>query len=411
MDKVVERCAGLDVHKDSVVACVRVPAPSGGRSTRVHTFGATTAELLALRDWLVAERVSVVGMESTGVFWKPVFYLLEDVCEPWLLNARHLRNVPGRKTDVKDAEWIAQLVEHGLVRPSFVPPRPIRELRDLTRYRKAQIQERSREAQRLDKVLQDAGIKLSSVAADVLGKSGRDMLAALIAGQAGPQALADLARGRMRAKIPALREALTGRFNAHHALLVGEILAKLDYLDEAIGRLSEQIEARLAPFARHVELLDTATGIDVRTAQGILAEIGPDMAVFGSAARLASWAGRCPGSHESAGKNTSGKTRKGPKWLGVYLHDAALAACRSKNTYLAAQYARIKYRHGHAKAIGAVEHSLLVAIYHMLDRDQPYHDLGGDYFARRDTLEHRATKLVRQLAALGYQIHVDATPA
>jgi transposase len=214
----------------------------------------------------------------------------------------------------------------------------------------------------------------------------------------------------MRAKIPALRHALTGRFDVHHALLVGEILAKLDYLDEAIGRLSDEIGARLAPFARQVELLDTATGIDRRTAEGILTEIGPDMAVFGSAARLASWAGCCPGSHESAGKNTSGKTRKGPKWLGNYLHDAALAACRSKNTYLAAQYARVKHRHGHAKAIGAVEHSLLVGIYHMLERDQPYHDLGGDYFARRDTPERRAAKLVRQLAVLGYQVRVDATP-
>ncbi|HEX2298104.1 MAG TPA: IS110 family transposase, partial [Pseudonocardiaceae bacterium] len=242
MEVLVERCAGLDVHKDTVVACVRTPAPGGGRAQQVVTFGTTTRELLGLRDWLTAQRVSVVGMESTGVYWKPVYYLLEDAVECWLFNARHLHNVPGRKSDVQDSSWIAQLVEHGLVRPSFVPPKPIRELRDLTRYRRAQIDERTREAQRLDKVLQDAGLKLSSVATDILGVSGRAMLAALVRGTADSQVLAELAQGRLRKKIPALREALNGRFTAHHALIVSEILGKLDYLDEMIDRLSVEIE-------------------------------------------------------------------------------------------------------------------------------------------------------------------------
>ncbi|HLF47833.1 MAG TPA: IS110 family transposase, partial [Methylomirabilota bacterium] len=332
MDVVVERCCGLDVHKDTVVACARTPGAGGRREQQTRTFGTMTNELLALRDWLVAMGVSLVGMESTGVYWRPVFHLLEDAMECWLLNARHLRNVPGHKTDVKDAEWICQLVEHGLVRPSFVPPKPIRELRDLTRYRKAQIEERGREAQRLDKVLQDAGVKLSSVATDILGKSGRDMLEALVSGTRDPEVLAELARGRLRSKLPALREALTGRFSAHHALLVGEILAKLDYLDEAIGRLSVGIDRLIAPFEAEVGLLDTIPGVDRRTAEALIAEIGVDMGRFGSSARLASWAGMCPGNHESAGKRKSGKTPKGSKWLGAHLAEAAEAAGRSKGT-------------------------------------------------------------------------------
>jgi transposase len=250
MDRVVERCCGLDVHKDTVVACVRTPGEGGKRHQEVRTFGTTTAQLLALRDWLVAERVSLVGMESTGVYWKCPYYVLEDALECWLLNARHLRNVPGRKTDVGDAEWICQLVEHGLVRPSFVPPKPIRELRNLTRYRKAQIEERGREAQRLDKVLQDAGVKLSSVATDIQGRSARAMLAALVEGERDPEVLAQLARGRMRPKVPQLEEALVGRFGAHHALLVRTILAKVDFLDQAIEELSAEIDRVIAPFGR-----------------------------------------------------------------------------------------------------------------------------------------------------------------
>lgn len=411
MDTLIERCAGLDVHKDTVVACVRVRDGRGERQVETAEFGTTTVALLALRDWLTGLRVQVVGMESTGVYWKPVFYVLEDAMTCWLLNARHLRNVPGRKTDLADAAWIAQLVEHGLVRPSFVPPPEIRELRDLTRYRKAQIQERSREAQRLDKVLQDAGLKLSSVASDILGVSGRAMLAALVEGSRDPAALAELAKGALRAKIPALREALTGRFSAHHALLVGEILAKLDYLDEAIGRLSAEIDRVMEPFRAQVVLLDTIPGIDRRCAEALVAEIGVDMTRFGDASRLASWAGVCPGQHESAGKSKTGRTRKGPKWLQVHLTEAAKAAARSKGTYLAAQYARLRPRRGHAKATVALEHSILVAAYHILDRGVPYTDLGGDWFLRRHDPERHARHLARQIEALGFQVTLSPVVA
>jgi transposase len=342
VERIVERAAGLDVHKDVIVAEAHLP----GGVVEQGRFATTTPGLLVLRDWLVALGVTRAGIESTGVYWKPPYYLLEDAMEVWLLNARHMRNIPGRKTDVADASWICQLIEFGLVRASFVPPPPIRELRNLTRYRKAQIEERTRETQRLDKILQDAGVKLSSVASDILGKSGRAMLAALVAGTTDTDVLADLALGRLRKKIPALREALASRFSGHHAVLTASILSKLDFLDELIGDLSTEIETVIAPFAHQAGLLDTIPGIDLRTAQGLLAEIGADMSVFGTASRLASWAGVCPGNHESAGRSTSGTTRKGPKWLGVYLHDAAMGALRAKNTYLAAQYARLRPRLG-----------------------------------------------------------------
>jgi transposase len=410
METLFERVAGLDVHKDTVVACVRVAV---GRevSEELAEWGTTTNELLGLRDWLEARRVELIGMESTGVYWKPVFYVLEELCDCWLLNARHLRNVPGRKTDMADAAWIAKLVQHGLVRPSFVPPKPIRELRNLTRYRKAQIQERTREGQRLDKVLQDAGIKLSSVASDTLGASGRAMLAALIEGSARPEALAELAKGRLRTKIPALREALNGRFNANHALIVGEILAKLDYLDEAVARLSDAIEEQCRPFEAEIDLLDTIPGVDRRCAEAMIAEFGVDMSRFGDAHRLASWAGVCPGSHESAGRNKTGKTRKGSKWLQTHLNEAAKSIVRSKGTYLAAQYARLKPRRGHAKATVAVEHSIVVAAFHILDRHEPYHELGADYFVRRHDPERHARRLARQIQALGFDVTIRPADA
>jgi transposase len=411
MDRLIERCAGLDVHKDSVVACVRLSAPDDQRKTQIRTFGATTAELLELRDWLASHEVSVVGMEATGVYWKPVFYLLEDEFECWLLNARHLRNVPGRKTDMADAAWIAQLVEHGLVRPSFVPPQEIRDLRNLTRYRKAQIEERSREAQRLDKVLQDAGIKLSSVASETLGVSARAMVAALVAGSTDPAQLAELARGQLRNKLPRLREALNGRFRSHHAVVAGEILAKLDYLDEVIERLSAEVGKVIAPFARQVELLDTIPGVDRRMAEALIAEIGVDMNRFGSAPRLASWAGMCPGQHESAGKSRGGAARKGSKWLRIHLTEAAKAAARRKGSYLSAQYARLRSRRGASKATVAVGHSILVAAFHILQRLVPYQDLGADWFVRRRSPEHHARKLLEQLSSLGYQVTGVSIPA
>ena len=404
MERIIERCAGLDVHKASVTACVRVPGEAGERHQESRTFRTTTAGLLTLRDWLASFAVAVVGMESTGMYWRPVWHVLEDDFECWLLNAQHLRNVPGRKTDVKDAEWICQLVEHGLVRPSFVPPRELRELRDLTRYRKAQISERTRETQRLDKVLQDAGIKLSSVASRVLGASGRGMLEALVEGTHDPEVLAALAKGRLRTKIPALKEALEGRFRPVHALMVGEILAHIDYLDEAIQRISSEVEQVIAPFSEKVALLDTIPGVDKRIAEVLLAEIGPDMTRFPTHRHLASWAGMCPGNNESAGKHFSGKTRKGSKWLRTALIEAGHGAVRSKGTYFSAQYARLKGRRGPKKAVVAVGHSVLVTAYSVLVRNRPYQELGADYFLTREDRELRTNRLVRQLERMGHKV-------
>ncbi len=412
MEQLVERCAALDVHKDSLTACVRVPGSGGPRRQETRTFATTTSGLVALADWLRSFAVTLVGMESTGVYWKPVFYLLEGEYECWLLNAQHLRNVPGRKTDVADAEWICRLLEHGLVRPSFVPPKPIRELRDLTRYRKAQIEERSREVQRLDKVLQDAGIKLSSVASRTLGGSVRLMLEALVAGTHDPELLAELARGRLRRKLPALREALAGRFRSeHHGLLVAQILAHIDYLDETIASLSARIEQVIAPFSSERELLETIPGVARVGAEVLIAELGVDMGVFPSSAHLASWAGQCPGNHESAGKRRSGKPRQGSKWLEKTLTESAKAAARTKGTYLAAQHARLRGRRGPGKATGATRHSILVAAYHILERRLPYQELGADYFDQRRSLEQRTKRLVRQLEQLGHTVTLEPLAA
>lgn len=412
MDTLIERCAGLDIHRDTVVACVRVPGKGRRRQQEVRSFSTTTAGLLRLLDWLASYRVSLIGMESTGAYWKPVFYLLEEHCECWLLNAQHLRNVPGRKTDVADAEWICQLLEHGLVRPSFVPPRPIRELRDLTRYRKAQIDERVREVQRLDKVLQDAGIKLSSVASRVLGASTRRMLEALVAGTHDPELLAELAKGRLRQKLPALREALAGRFrNEHHGLLVSQILAHVDYLDESIATLGARIEEVISPFADQVELLRTIPGVDRRSAEMLIAEIGIDMRQFPSAHHLASWAGLCPGNHESGGKRRPGRTRKGSKWLRAGLTESAKAAARSKGTYLAARHARLKSRSGASTATGATRHAILLAAHTILDRNIAYAELGPDYFHRRHNPEQQTRRLVRQLERLGHTVTLQPAEA
>jgi len=407
MDTIIERCAGLDVHQATVTACVRFPSEPGGRGQEIKTFRTTTAGLITLHDWLASFKVTRVGMESTGVYWKCVFYMLEDDFECWLLNAQHLHNVPGRKTDVADAAWICQLVEHGLVRPSFVPPPPIRELRDLTRYRKALIEERGREVQRLHKVVEDAGIKLASVASEVLGVSGRLMLEALVAGTQDPEILAELAKGRLRAKLPALREALEGRFRSYHRLLVGELLSHVDYLDESIERLNAEVDRVIAPFEQERELLSTIPGIKKRTAEVLLAEIGPDMTRFASSAHLASWAALCPGNNESAGKHHSGRTRKGSKWLRKGLVEAARAASRSKDNYLAAQYARLKGKRGDGKAVVAVAHSMLVIAYHVLLRKEPYRDLGADYFLSRQSDAHK-NRLVRQLERLGYQVSLTS---
>jgi transposase len=410
MDVIVERAAALDVHKTQVTACVRVPAPGGAREPRLAEFATTVSGLLTLRDWLAAHRASQVVMEATGVYWKPVWHMLEDDFELMLVNARHVKQVPGRKTDLSDAAWLCQLAEAGLLRASFVPPKPIRDLRQLTRYRKTQIAERQREANRLHKALEDTNIKLDCVATDILGASGRAMLDALVHGTTDPEVLAELAKGRLRQKIPQLKEALEGRFDALHVLLIGAILAHLDFLDEQIQRLSDAIAERLVPFAAAIELLCTIPGVQARTAQTILAEIGADMTVFPSARHLASWAGQCPGNDRSAGRQRSGRTRNGSKWLDQALKDAAMAAIRTKNTYLRALYQRHRSRIGHRRAIGAVKHSILTAAWHMLHNGELYRDAGSNYFNRHDPA--RATRrLIAQLQRLGHTvtIHPSAT--
>lgn len=411
METITERCAGLDVHKAQVTACVRVPAPAGrGYTEHLSEFATTVQGLITLRDWLAAHQVTQVAMEATGVYWKPVWAILEDRFDCLLVNARHVKNVPGRKTDVSDASWLARLLAAGLLARSFVPPKPIRSLRNLTRYRTTQIQERQREANRLHKILEDTGIKLDCVASDILGASGRAMLDGLVAGTTDPAVLAELARGRLRAKLAALREALEGRFTGEHALIVGHILAHLDFLDETIARLGEAIEDELRPFAAQAELLITIPGVARRTAEVLVAEIGVEMAQFGCAERLASWAGLCPGNDQSAGRRRSGRTTKGSKWLRRALVESALAATRTKDTYLAAQYRRLKARRGHYRAIIAVAHSILTAAFHMLATGEVYRELGGDYFATRNP-DVQVRHLVRKLEALGQKVTLDPIAA
>jgi transposase len=410
MEIVVERVAGLDVHKASVTACLRVPGESGQRMEHVETFSTTVPALLALADWLEAHGVTSVAMEATGVYWKPVWAILEDRFQCMLVNARHVKQVPGRKTDVSDAQWLCRLAEAGLLRASLVPPKPIRDLRNLTRYRKAQIRDRQREAGRLHKLMEDTGIKLDCVASDLLGKSGRAMIDALIAGTSDPYVLADLAQGKLRAKLPALREALQGRFDAQHALIIGCILAHIDYLDESISELSGAIEQQLGALTPAVELLCTIPGIARRTAEVLIAETGGDMSAFPSPRHLASWAGMCPGNDESAGKRRSGRTRKGSKWLRATLIEAAKAASRTRDTYLAAQYQRLRARRGANKATTAVAHSMLIAAWHMLQTGEAYNDPGGDYFARRDP-ERTTRRLVAQLQRLGHVVTLQEAPA
>ena len=410
METVFDRVAGLDVHKAQVTACVRVPAPGGEREQHLAQFQTTVRGLVALRDWLEAHRVRQVAMEATGVYWQPVWHVLEDVVELTLCNARHVKQVPGRKTDVSDAAWICQLMEAGLLRGSFVPPKPQRALRTLTRYRKTQIQERQREANRLHKALEDTGIKLDCVATDILGVSGRAMLDALVAGTTDPEVLAELAKGKLRKKLPALREALEGRFEPHHALVIGAILSHLDFLDEHIDRLSDAIEEQLGPFVTGVRLASTIPGVKARTGEVMVAEIGTDMSRFPSAGHLASWAGRCPGNDQSAGKRRSGRSRKGSKWLGIALEEAALAAVATKDSYLQAQYQRLRPRIGHGRALGAVKHSILVAYWHMFTSGEVYREFGGDYYQRRDP-ERQIRRLIAQLERLGQHVTLQGAAA
>jgi transposase len=418
MDVVHERCCGLDVHKQTVVACLLTPGVPGavggpegkGRpSKEVRTFGTMTADLLALADWLVAADCTHVVMESTGVYWKPVWNVLEGSCALLLVNAQHVKQVPGRKTDVKDAEWLADLLRHGLLRGSFVPDQPQRELRELTRYRTAKGRERTREVQRLQKTLEGANIKRSSVATDVTGTSARAMLAALVAAEDGedgapaPATLAELAEGRLREKRPQRERALTGYFAEHHRFLVAEHLAQLDFLDATIERLSGEVAARLRPLDAVLDPRDAIPGIGRWTAEVLLAERGTDMSRFPTAGHLASWAGRCPGNHQSAGKRYSGRTRKGNGALRATLVEAAPAARRRKDTSLAAPFRRVAARRGAKKAAVAVGHSLLVIVYHLLRDGTVYQDLGPAYFDQRDqaALERR---LVKRLEALGHTV-------
>jgi transposase len=445
MDTLHRRCAGLDVHKDTVVACVRWLDDRGRAHREVKTFGTTTPDLLGLLDWLRQHRVPIVAMEATGVYWKPIFNLLEGQAEVLLVNPEHIKKVPGRKTDVKDCEWIAQLLQHGLLKASFVPGRPIRELRDLTRQRSQLAGEKASVANRIQKVLEDANLKLGSVASDVLGASGRDMLRAIVAGQDSGEALANLARGRLRDKLPQLRKALTGRVTDHHRFLLRLHLDHLTQLETLIRELERRLDQEMrkdrppdpppgpgassppagaapdapAPAASPTPsgpqplglwaalgLLVTIPGISRRTAEVVLAEVGTDMGRFATHEHLASWAGLCPGSNESAGKRRSGRTRHGDRWLRGALVQAAWAASRAKKTYLAAQYRRLARRRGKKKALIAVAHTLLVVCYQVLKKGQPYRELGPDYLDQLEP-ERRARYLVRQLESLGHKVTLE----
>jgi transposase len=420
LDLVVERPAALDVHKAKVTACVRTPRDGGGRDEEVREFKTTVRELLGLRDWLATLGVTHVAMEATGVYWKPVWAVLEDEFELLLCNAAHVKNVPGRKTDVGDAQWLCRLLEHGLLRGSFVAPKPVRELRELTRRRKTLVRERSQEANRLHKALEDTGIKLDCVATDILGVSGRLMLAALIAGERDPVKLAELSKRRLRLKRDALVEAFEGcRFGAQHVILIGGILRHIDFLDAEIAALTDAISEhlaaerpepdRLAPFERAVQLACSLDGIQARTAEILLGEFGIDMTRFPSDKHFASWAAQCPGNHQSAGKRKSGKTRKGPKWLDSALHDAAMAAIRVKDGHFARKYRRIKARSGHKIAIGAVKHAILIALYHMLKTGELYKPPTPNPDAERKQQERTTKRLIAQLEKLGHSVTLQTT--
>ena len=406
MDVVEERCAGVDLGKVDCKVCIRIPR-KGNRSRReVRTFSTMNHGLLELRDWLVDNHITRVGMEATASYWKPLFYLLEatEGIEPWLLNAQHIKTVPGRKTDVKDCEWICRLVEHGLVRPSFVPPRDIRQLRDLTRYRTETTRDRVRDINRLAMFLEDAGIKLSSVVSDITGRSARAMLDALVAGERDPDVLAHLALGRLQGKVPLLSRALTGAFTGHHAFMVASMLRAIDEADARIAGLTQEIDRQLQPLRAQVDLLVTIPGISVGLAQILIAEIGVDMNRFATAGHLASWAGMCPGNNESAGKRLHGRTRHGDTWLKTALFLAGTAAARTKGTYLGAQYRRLVPHRGGKRATVAVGHSILVAAWHILHDLVPYQDLGADHFTNRLGKERQTRELLAQLAALGVDI-------
>ncbi len=403
---VYERCCGLDIHKKSVVACLITPGPDGNPVKETRTFGTMTDDIVSLSEWLDEASCTHVAMESTGAYWKPLYNILEPLYELLLVNAQSIKAVPGRKTDVRDAEWIADLLRHGLLKGSFVPEKERRELRELTRYRTSLVQERTAELNRLQKVLEGANIKLASVASDVNGVSARAMLEQLVAGSTDAAAMADLAKGRMREKIPQLERALSGQFGAHQRFLVAQQLVHLDSLDELIARVSAEIRERMRPFEAEIARLDTIPGVGRETAEAIVAEIGVDMSHFPSDRHLSSWAGLSPGNNQSAGKSGSGRTRKGDKWLRVALVQAAKALSKSNKSYLSAQYRRLAARRGKNKATIAVAHSILVIAYHLLSRQRNYEDLGPNYFDQRNQEKIRRG-LVHRLESMGYKVTLE----
>ena len=410
MQTVVERGCGLDVHQATVVACLLVLRKNGTVHKQLRFFGTTTRELVNLRDWLLEEGCTHVGMESTGVYWKPVYAVLEGALQIVVANAQHVKKVPGRKTDVKDAEWLADLLCHGLLRPSFVPPKPIRELRDLTRYRRKLVEAQATERNRLLKVLEVANIKLSSVATDVFGVSGRLMLRALIAGKASPQEMAKLAKGKLRAKIDELEPALEGKLEPHHRFLLQLQLRRVEAAEQDLATLEEQIQQMLEPYAAQLKLLDEIPGVNLGLAAVIVAELGVDMKVFESVSQLASWAGVCPGNNESAGKRKSSHITKGNVYLKTALVEAANAAAKAKGTYLRDKFYRLKARRGYKRAAVAIAHKMLVAIYHMLSQNVSYNDL-GDLYLDRLNKHHLTRNLVHRLERLGFQVTLELKAA
>lgn len=408
MKPLLERCAGLDIHKKTVVACRIIHLKNGDWNAETRTFGTTTRDLLQLADWLQATSITHVAMESTGVYWKPVFNILESQCQVMLVNAKHIKQVPGRKTDVKDAEWIAQLLQHGLLKASYIPTAPQRDLRDMVRYRSKLIQARSSEVNRVQKVLEDANIKLASVVSDIMGASARDMLTQLLQGSDDPQAIAQLARGRMRSKIDELEQALTGFVQDHHRLMLRLHLEHIDYLNTQIMRLEEVIEQTIVPFNEDdvIERLTEIPGISKHTANVIIAELGTDMSRFDSAGHAASWTGLTPGKNESAGRSFSSKTAKGNKYLKSALVQAAHTQRRADN-YLGAQYRRLARRRGSKRAAVAVAHSILVIVYHLLRDGTHYQERGADYFDKHDRA-YLEKSLVRRLEQLGNRVSLEA---
>jgi transposase len=410
METIITCCAGLDIHKKSVEACVRRRRANDRVHQETRHWGTMTGDLKAMADWMAAQGVTHVAMESTGVYWKPIYNILEDRLQVLLVNARHLKRVPGRKSDIRDCQWIAQLLQHGLLKGSFVPPRPQRELRDLTRHRTKLMEEKGRTINRIHKVLEDANIKLGSVASDILGVSGRAMLDALIEGQEDPVKLADFAQRRLRGKIPELERALQGHLTEHHRFMLKLLWKQLTEEEELLAELDARIEERTRPFAEQIERLDAVPGVDRRVVEVWLAEVGADMTPFPTDGDLASWAGMCPGNEESAGKRRRRRITPGDHWLKRTLAQAAWAASHSKNTYLASQYRRLAGRRGKKRALIAVGHSMLVIFYHMLREGTTYCDLGGNYFDGRET--QRLTRYyVKRLEALGHKVTLETCVA